>query len=448
MAIKPFTRFKLLRSEIQDLGVGISSETKQRISQLSQGVALNQKEPFCTKNGIYDVLLDGSVMPCYIHIPHRDIKSKSNADPDSQSSWHKYHLLWCRACKDFPRRMRKYTRADGSFYYSVSVDSKPHKTHLDEGGRELSLCKLCEHELVKCGLLETGESRSLKHFLLRDIKSLNLKWVIPVGEYDKIPNVYSEDWGLISKSFRHKRNWQCERCRIDLSNPDNRHFLHTHHRDNLKQNNSIFNLEALCIRCHAKEHPNNKKLNKSPDLQKFNLLFKDPDKNQRKPSEYLSRRGIDRIFHFTDTRNLEKIKAHGLLARKLITLKKLSAITGGNEQSLSNDQRLGLDHYVHLSLIANHPMEYQAKKRGSIEKSIYLEIDVKALDVKGCLSCKMVATAANAERLPINEGLPKLDLDILKSLNPDYKDPRYQNARKSELMVPDHIPTSMILNLD
>jgi hypothetical protein len=48
----------------------------------------------------------------------------------------------------------------------------------------------------------------------------------------------------------------------------------SHHRDFNKANNSIFNLQALCIECHAKEHPENGSLNRSPDLKPFKKIFR------------------------------------------------------------------------------------------------------------------------------------------------------------------------------
>ena len=69
-------------------------------------------------------------------------------------------------------------------------------------------------------------------------------------------NGYHPMWSQVSAAYREKIGWRCEdtRCRIDLSRPDDRHFLHTHHLDEIKSNNKTSNFKALCILCHALEH--------------------------------------------------------------------------------------------------------------------------------------------------------------------------------------------------
>lgn len=57
------------------------------------------------------------------------------------------------------------------------------------------------------------------------------------------------------------------------------------------------------------------------------------------------------FFHFTDTRNLDLIKKHGLLSRR--KLKELGIqipAPGGNQWSMESADRLGLDRYVSLCL--------------------------------------------------------------------------------------------------
>ena len=69
------------------------------------------------------------------------------------------------------------------------------------------------------------------------------------AEYDIFGYVHG--WEQISKDYREKRNYTCERCGIHIEDPLDRRFIHVHHKDGNKANNRISNLECLCIDCHS-----------------------------------------------------------------------------------------------------------------------------------------------------------------------------------------------------
>ena len=69
------------------------------------------------------------------------------------------------------------------------------------------------------------------------------------AEYDIFG--YIHGWEQISKAYREKMNYTCERCGLQIDDPMDRRFIHVHHKDGNKANNSENNLECLCIDCHA-----------------------------------------------------------------------------------------------------------------------------------------------------------------------------------------------------
>lgn len=71
------------------------------------------------------------------------------------------------------------------------------------------------------------------------------------GESYPVTPTYIRDWPKISKNFRASRMWRCDRCKVDLT--EHRKLLHTHHINGDLGDNSIANLEALCVLCHADE---------------------------------------------------------------------------------------------------------------------------------------------------------------------------------------------------
>jgi 5-methylcytosine-specific restriction endonuclease McrA len=60
---------------------------------------------------------------------------------------------------------------------------------------------------------------------------------------------YPENWPLIAKLVKDNAGWRCERCkhRHDVTTG---HVLTVHHLDGRKSNCALWNLAALCQRCH------------------------------------------------------------------------------------------------------------------------------------------------------------------------------------------------------
>src|SRR5687767_3527238 len=75
----------------------------------------------------------------------------------------------------------------------------------------------------------------------------------------------------------------------------------------------------------------------------------------------------NRFYHFTDGKNLPSIQKHGLLSMQELRRRNIQVpAPGGNEWSQDADIECGMDAYVHLTFIPNHPMEYPAKQEGRI----------------------------------------------------------------------------------
>lgn len=66
-------------------------------------------------------------------------------------------------------------------------------------------------------------------------------------------NDYTGDFGLHAGRAKERSGFKCEMCRIDLSSPNLRRYLHAHHINAIKYDNSDENLKALCIECHSQQ---------------------------------------------------------------------------------------------------------------------------------------------------------------------------------------------------
>lgn len=157
------------------------------------------------------------------------------------------------------------------------------------------------------------------------------------------------------------------------------------------------------------------------------------------------------FFHFTDTRNLDLIKKHGLLSRR--KLKELGIqipAPGGNKWSMDSADRVGLDRYVSLSLTDSHPMEHPARKGGQIKQVVYLAIRPDIIKTEGVMMTEEVSNKAGVVPASPGEVLEKLDLEVIYRRT-NWADSSIKERRKValkfEILVPDQIPLEYILNV-
>ena len=164
----------------------------------------------------------------------------------------------------------------------------------------------------------------------------------------------------------------------------------------------------------------------------------------------LQKYGIDKIWHFTDLSNIQSIiDNNGLLAFSEARKKTIAIPTpGGNQWSHDADKFKGVDQYVHLAFIDDHPMLYVAKKDQRIKDPIWLKISTVILahpDVRYTLD------VSNKEGVPLlnaQQAIEKLDFEVLFTYT-DWKDPHIQARRKialkAEILIPNQVAIGMIL---
>lgn len=161
---------------------------------------------------------------------------------------------------------------------------------------------------------------------------------------------------------------------------------------------------------------------------------------------------ITTLYHFTDRRNLSKIRElKGLYS--LAKLKEMQVVIpnpGGNEWSHEADQSKGMDQYIHLCLKPNHPMEYVARNEKRIGETIFLQIHPDVLKFEGVKFTADVSNKSGVPILTIEEAKKIIDFEVLFTRT-DWKDSviqyRLQQAEKSEILIPNHIPLEFIRNI-
>jgi len=165
--------------------------------------------------------------------------------------------------------------------------------------------------------------------------------------------------------------------------------------------------------------------------------------------EVLRTYNITSIWHFTNESNIESIKKNGLLSLDLITQQNIHVpCFGADSLSHSLDKHIGLDKYVHLSFIKEHPMQYVKTQDGMIPNPVWLEIDISVLFENKTLFSKDVANKNGVKHYNIEYLAQNIDLEVLWGRT-DWRDPSIKQrrviAKKSELMVANKIDYSKIL---
>ncbi|MDZ4064034.1 MAG: hypothetical protein U1E22_05130, partial [Coriobacteriia bacterium] len=79
----------------------------------------------------------------------------------------------------------------------------------------------------------------------------------------------------------------------------------------------------------------------------------------------------------------------------------------------ATDDRKGLDSYVHLCFLDNHPMEYVSRAR--LGETCFLKVDVRVLSGPGVLGCSKLANSRDAVLKPIEQVLDDISLEALYS---------------------------------
>lgn len=148
----------------------------------------------------------------------------------------KFHVCQCDT-------RNTYTGFVFSNKMPVDIYSKDeHKTYENQN---LSLCKNCSRQVFKNWW---GSNRPWYDSVLDFVQNQDN----PTFKNDG----YHSMWNQISEAYREKRNWSCENqnCRINLSEQQDRQFLHTHHINGNTKDNRTDNFQALCLLCHGLEH--------------------------------------------------------------------------------------------------------------------------------------------------------------------------------------------------
>jgi len=185
----------------------------------------------------------------------------------SPSTGNKVHFRDCRTIEKMKRdkRYERYVatnRRDGIFL----VDFDVYSGGADQETR-LNPCQNCLNELNYYNFKNLNHSQKsdiVQNFDYDEfLENYSVFFENRPNNSDKtaFKSNYIEGWSYLSNRVRDRNNWLCMDCEIDCSAPNTRKFLHVHHVNGVKSDNSPQNLEVVCLLCHAnKPHHSHMKI--------------------------------------------------------------------------------------------------------------------------------------------------------------------------------------------
>jgi hypothetical protein len=245
--------------------VAIIPETVEVImAQLNseRGIEVSDWKMIATPVGVDQILIGPDGERVIVYIPE---------------AGHKYHITNCSTLKSMysAGRYNRYVvskRGDGRFTIDIGRST--------ERIVRLEVCLNCLSGIRNNRRYSKGDTKFGGLGSKFDVKTWMSQAVfennMPKPRYTEIDmpkNEYTKEFPEISRRLKEGAGYRCSECYLNLSAPENRKYLHVHHKNGLKFDNGYNNLQVLCIRCHAKKYQHSR-MQKLIEYQEFIARFR------------------------------------------------------------------------------------------------------------------------------------------------------------------------------
>ena len=149
----------------------------------------------------------------------------------------KFHLLKCITIQEFINSGRFKQRYEWSNSDMNNLVDKQTRTKYND--TKLVVCSYCKSDYFD-NIHDTQDF----------FDSLD-KTELEEDNIEVDINGYVRDKEKISKDYRNRQNYICEKCSVRPKENLHKRWWHTHHVDGDKTNNGLNNLKCYCIVCHS-----------------------------------------------------------------------------------------------------------------------------------------------------------------------------------------------------
>ena len=258
-----FSEFQTLKARMRAqeslwrLSSPVLNKRQKLLAELEEGKELPLKDVETSFGGL--LFYKGEQVVLYIKDTRLDQFTLLHDIENSK----RFHVFECRTLDGMRRagRFERYvvtTRKDGRFL----VEATDPTTHsVEEIEAPLAVCKNCLSELdwknyAKLGHGHPGAKVVWRNFSLQDFFAEFATFFASKPQYsDKTApkGGYAKDWHQTATKIKQQRNWHCDKCGVDLSEPQNQRLLHGHHKNGVVSDNRPSNIAVLCLLCHSEQ---------------------------------------------------------------------------------------------------------------------------------------------------------------------------------------------------
>lgn len=163
----------------------------------------------------------------------------------------RFHICKCETIEEFisiGRFRQHYVRANSEPVPVIDLDNGMILKKIDA----LPLCNYCRKIVTGYGNMDSSD-------FVEMLKSANDNQQKDYEGVELDLFGYTKDWDMISKQYRNKHQYTCEKCGLKIDDDYDRQYIHVHHINGDKLNNKENNLQCLCLYCHAHVDDRHKK---------------------------------------------------------------------------------------------------------------------------------------------------------------------------------------------